>query len=923
MSVLTLFQKIQHNFDRQLLLVWLFIFPALSPLIQSTLPRSADGLLHLYRIVALDQALQQGAIFPRWLPDLAYGYGLPLFVFYAPLTYYLTELPYALGFDIITAINLSFIAALLVASTGVYLFIRDHLGPQAGLVAAIAYIYAPYQLFNVFVRGSFPAVWAAALFPLAFWAFNRLFVTTTSRWLVISAFLSALAILTHNISSLLFFPVLGFYLGVIWLFEFKQATLSFLSRMKKTGVIAGALLLGIGMATFFWLPAMLERDFVQIERVITPPDFDYRAHFVHLADLFVWPDPTNTGLFNPEFPFTLGLPQVILAGLGLIGLLLRVTLASSKIEYFLPQIKVMLFASIGFMVTLFMMLPISVWVWDRLPLIAFVQHPHRLLGVAAFLLATAAGAFISLIPTRWQLGGTVVSVSLIFIGAIPLLYPRYYDPLPAEATLSGMFDYEYQIGAIGTTSFGEYVPIWVSQLPQESPIQEMYLSGQSPERLDVVYLPEGASVTTTRYAFNDFEFELNAPEAYQAIFHTFYFPGWTAWLNGEMIATAPVTERGLLSVPMPAGQHTLRLTFQETPARRWANGISFVAIGIGLGLLFWRQQNLSGQIASKEKLVQLPSREWLTLGGLAVGLILAKGLYLDRFDSPFKQSFDGAQVKGIDQPLQVNFRHELKLLGYDLPDSEIEAGETFDLTAYWQTTQNLSTDYSILAQLVDENKNLYASQDNLHPGQVPLRRWEPWHFGQDPHSIRVPFGTPPGQYFLITGPYHPETWSRLAVVEGDQPNWPDVFAIPVTVNRSTQTPSITDLEITWLLSSPVSFGLLQLLGASPERETIPQNNIFRFALFWQATKQPDQNYAIHLRLVDEAGNVTVEQDIMPSHNRYPTSEWTEGEIVRDNQALWVSSEFEAGRYQVEVRLLDEDGGPMGEWEVLGEVIVVE
>ena len=65
-----------------LLLVWLLAIPAAASLIQpNTITDSADSLLHLYRVVALSHAMDQGALLPRWLPDLAYGYGLPLFVF--------------------------------------------------------------------------------------------------------------------------------------------------------------------------------------------------------------------------------------------------------------------------------------------------------------------------------------------------------------------------------------------------------------------------------------------------------------------------------------------------------------------------------------------------------------------------------------------------------------------------------------------------------------------------------------------------------------------------------------------------------------------------------------------------------------------------------------------------------------------------
>jgi uncharacterized membrane protein len=154
--------------DPHLLLVWLFSLPAITPLIQPTLTHSADGLLHLYRLVALNQTIQQGVWFPRWLPDLAYGYGFPLFIFYAPLAYYFTLLFQILGLDIISAFNGSLMLALLAAGTGVYLFTRDLFGPKAGLLAGAAYVYAPFQLLNGLVRGGLPASWAWHFSPLLF-----------------------------------------------------------------------------------------------------------------------------------------------------------------------------------------------------------------------------------------------------------------------------------------------------------------------------------------------------------------------------------------------------------------------------------------------------------------------------------------------------------------------------------------------------------------------------------------------------------------------------------------------------------------------------------------------------------------------------------------------------------------------------------
>ena len=51
---------------------------AVQPFLSARFPSSADGKLHLYRLIELDHALRHGILFPRWAPDLVYGYGFPL-----------------------------------------------------------------------------------------------------------------------------------------------------------------------------------------------------------------------------------------------------------------------------------------------------------------------------------------------------------------------------------------------------------------------------------------------------------------------------------------------------------------------------------------------------------------------------------------------------------------------------------------------------------------------------------------------------------------------------------------------------------------------------------------------------------------------------------------------------------------------------
>ena len=58
-------------------------------------------------------------------------------------------------------------------------------------------------------------------------------------------------------------------------------------------------------------PAILERQWIQIERGLIPPNLDYHHHFLSLAEILSPPQPTDTGRMNPAVPRSLGLVQTI------------------------------------------------------------------------------------------------------------------------------------------------------------------------------------------------------------------------------------------------------------------------------------------------------------------------------------------------------------------------------------------------------------------------------------------------------------------------------------------------------------------------------------------------------------------------------------------------------------------------------------
>ncbi|MEZ4835956.1 MAG: hypothetical protein R2873_28825 [Caldilineaceae bacterium] len=105
----------------------------------------------------LDHHIAAGFFYPRWVPELMLGNGYPVFNYYAPATYYVAEALHLLGLGYYTALMMSFAIFVAVAGIGAYRLALDLFGRKqhdAAFVAGVAYMYAPYLLSNVFIRGA-------------------------------------------------------------------------------------------------------------------------------------------------------------------------------------------------------------------------------------------------------------------------------------------------------------------------------------------------------------------------------------------------------------------------------------------------------------------------------------------------------------------------------------------------------------------------------------------------------------------------------------------------------------------------------------------------------------------------------------------------------------------------------------------------
>jgi hypothetical protein len=444
------FREQVRRFDRGYLVVLVICLLAVWPFVsRPDLPQATDAELHIFRLAELSYLVRWGELYPRWAPHFYYGYGYPIFNFYAPLTYYLglvVELMPRL--NAVDGVKAVFVVGLLAAGIGLYGFVRDNWGRTAAYVAAALYVYAPYvQYVDPHTRGDLAESFSFGVFALALWALDRLRrKVTAGRWLAAVGLVAAV-ILAHNLMAMVGFGLLlGWAIFQLPMVNGQWSIANRIMRARQPGdeirvnkggasrlphpyILLLALGLGVGLAAFFWLPVALEQDTVNLTNVIgSGSHFDFRNHFLSWRELLRPSLLPDWGASEPAFALNMGMAQWVLGGVGL------VLLAAGRVR----QRRQLLFFALAAAGLILMMLPASTWLWERLPLLEFLQFPWRLLGPLAAMVAVLGGVAVGEIREAWSvkrgawncvLFSSPVIVGVILLLALPL---SQVPPWPAD-----------------------------------------------------------------------------------------------------------------------------------------------------------------------------------------------------------------------------------------------------------------------------------------------------------------------------------------------------------------------------------------------------------------------------------------------------------------------------------------------------------
>ncbi len=121
----------------------------------------------------------------------------------------------------------------------------------------------------------------------------------------------------------------------------------------------------------------------------------------------------------------------------------------------------------------------------------------------------------------------------------------------------------------------------------------------------------------------------------------------------------------------------------------------------------------------------------------------------------------------IEHPLNYRLGDQIALIGYDLDQSLVNAGNAVRLRLYWRALQRPAADYTVFAQVRTANNQIVAQKDSPpQAGAYPTSFWNADEVVIDDRMIEIPVNAPPGKYPVKVGMYLPADNVRLSI-DGD------------------------------------------------------------------------------------------------------------------------------------------------------------
>lgn len=497
----------------------------------------------------------EGVLFPRWAVWANHGFGEPRFIFYPPLSWLLGA---AIGSLVSwkAAVGLYVVAVLTLAGSSAYGFLRRTMTHGQALFGALCFAANPYALLIVYMRSDYAELLAMAFFPwLIAGALELSGLSDAGRGAKRGIALFAVSYAAVWLANAPAGVVASYALALVFLW----AAVS--GRSLQPLVRGGSgILLGLGLSGFYLVPAAYEQRWVSIS--------DALSFGLHPSENFLF---TSAG--DPEhvaFNWIASKMAVLLIGIAGAAAAVVLGRKSGRDGRTVAKTVAVLLAA-----ATLLMLPPTLFLWEHLPKLKFVQFPWRWMSIVAvgfawFLSAAAEGR-------RWRPLWAAGVVAVLVGASLFLVKSTWWDSddIPAlraaiEAGKGFEGTDEYDPLGDDHTSIPETAPrvagLTESGAPAHMPAGNLKILGWGPERKVV-------EVRGARYPL-------------VLALRLINYPAWEATVNGAPVAIRQGPAFAQMWIPVPAGDSRVEVVFGRTRDRTVGALLSLLSFALAAWLWF-------------------------------------------------------------------------------------------------------------------------------------------------------------------------------------------------------------------------------------------------------------------------------------------------------------------------------------------------
>jgi len=564
-------QKLKKLFD--LFVILIISIPSFLSLLNNSYFSMHDDQ-HIARLFLLDKGISQGYLYPRWVDMLGFNFGYPLFNFYPPLVYYVSEFFHLIGFSFMWSIKVTFILGFILSAYGIFLLAKRYTSKSFAYLATVLYTYFFYHGTLIYVRGALSEFFSLALLPFVFLGLENLKSKPNLKNSLLLSIPIAFLILTH---PLIAFPTL-IYVAFFFLFYLLLQTFK---RLKWVGYSIFSGIFGLLLSAFYWLPSMLERKFTLVDNILTTELAAYKVHFICLQQFLTsnWGYGGSIPGCSDGMTFQIGKSHIIALILSLVGFIFYL-FTKTKQKKHIYYYSFFLFLAVF---SLFMTTEYSMFIWKNIPNLSYLQFPWRFMTFANLFISLTSvyGLYLffgSIKQHKWiklVIFWFVIiysSLTIFFVGRyfIPQKYITKTDKelttLEEIAWRVSRSTFEFVPKEIKTTKSN--INTTIPDIKREDIVKDAYLANNGV-----------AEVKTIQNKFMNKEFQTKASKDFEFRLNTFNFPGWTAYINGEKGDIYDKNDFNLITIRVPKGESNIRFIFEDTLVRSIGNYLSLTSVG--------------------------------------------------------------------------------------------------------------------------------------------------------------------------------------------------------------------------------------------------------------------------------------------------------------------------------------------------------